>query len=590
MRHDHPVLIAGAGPTGLAMAIELKRLGLPVRIIDTAEHAARHSQALVVQARTLEQFERYGIADEAVARGRKMLRASLVSDGKTIICFDLDRIPGRYPFVLFFPQNETERLLTEHLNSLGCEVERGTELLSFENTKDGVTAQLRHKSGATQSVSARWLIGCDGAHSVVRKGMKVAFEGDTVGLDFFLGDFELAGPDVPGDELRIHLRHGEVVFIGRLSDKLLRVIVTMQRAAGALPANRESDLPAAGRQPTLADFQAAIDRTGAQITVKSSVWMTPFHINQRKAAHYRVDSAFLAGDASHIHSPVAGQGMNTGIQDTANLAWKLAAVADGAGIELLDTYDEERGAVGDALLKTTSRGLAAVTSTNPLIEHLRDFLAPAITSLEPVRQIMAGFVSETGIEYRDSSIVADYGGEGSLRAGDRAPNGDVEFAGGQFGRLLDQLKSGRALVLGIGVEDMRKIRVRLPHADVLELRSTEGMLGTEIKGDPDSSAHEDSGYHSVSSEFPAAAAASAATAASAAALFSAAGVARTYASPPSVSKGRICSVALLTPEIAELFGSENRIVIIRPDGYLGFRGSLDDLSRLDDYARLTGLV
>jgi 2-polyprenyl-6-methoxyphenol hydroxylase-like FAD-dependent oxidoreductase len=558
MRQDHEVLVAGAGPTGLAMAIELKRLGLPVRLIDASDQPAQHSQALVVQARTLEQFERYGIADEAVARGRKLARGLLISEGKTIVTFELDRVPGRYAFALFLPQNETERLLIEHLRSLGGEVERGTELLSFTNTKEGVTAQLRQRSGATESVPARWLIGCDGAHSVVRKGINVPFEGDTVGLDFFLGDFELSGPDVPDDELRLYLHHGDVVVIGRLTDKLVRVIVALHQDAGAPPVNR---------QPALSDFQAALDRVGAKIIVHSSVWMTPFHINQRKAAQYRVDSAFLAGDASHIHSPVAGQGMNTGIQDTANLAWKLAAVADGAGEELLDTYNEERGAVGDALLRTTSLGLAAATSANSFFERLRDLVLPAVTNFEPVKQLMVGFVSETAIEYRSSSIIADYGGDGSLRAGDRVPNPDVEFAGGEFGRLLDPLKSGRALVLGVGVGDMRKIRARVPHADVIELRSAAGMLGTEIEGRPDA------GYRSLGTEFPAAAAVIAATAASATAVFSAAGAMRTYAPPPAIStNASVPSAALLTPEIAELFGSENRIIVIRP-------GRLPRLSR-----------
>jgi 2-polyprenyl-6-methoxyphenol hydroxylase-like FAD-dependent oxidoreductase len=567
MRQDHAVLIVGAGPTGLTMAIELKRAGIPVRIIDKSEQAAQHSQALVVQARTLEQFERYGIAEEAVARGRKLLRGSLVSGQKTIVSFELDRIPGRYPFVLFFPQNDTEALLEKHLRSFGCEVERGTELLSFRNSKDGVEAELRHHSGATQTVPARWLIGCDGAHSAVRSGLQIPFTGDTVGLDFFLGDLELEGPDVPGDELRIHLLHGNVVFFGRLSDRLHRVIVFVHPEPGA-PADR---------QPTLADFQTAIDSTGARITAKSSTWMTPFHINQRKAERYRVDSAFLAGDASHIHSPVAGQGMNTGIQDAANLAWKIAAVADGAGTELLDTYNEERGAVGEALLKITSRGLSAVTSANPIFERLRDLIIPALTSLEPVQDAMAGFASETGIEYRSSSIVADYGGEGSLRAGDRVPNPDVEYAGGKRGRLLDALKDGRPLALGIGVEDMRKVSARVPRANLVELRGTEAILGTEIEGVPEASVRESPGFRAVSSEFPASAGASAAAA-------------RAFTPAAPLSANVVPRVALLSPEVAELFGGENRIAVIRPDGYLGFRGSIDDLSRLDDYARLTGLA
>jgi 3-(3-hydroxy-phenyl)propionate hydroxylase len=555
MRQDHNVLIVGAGPTGLAMAIELKRLGMPVRLIDKAEAPAQYSRALVVQARTLEQFERYGIADEAVARGRKMHGASLFSEGKQIVSFKLDEIPGRYPFALFLPQSETERLLTERLLSLGGEIERGTELLSYKNGKDGIEAQLRHKAGTVQTVPARWLVGCDGAHSLVRQQSKISFKGDTSGLDFFLGDLELNGPDAPGDEISLHLHRGNVVFFGRLDDKLVRVIVIMQRAA---------DTPPLTRQPTIADFQAAIDGAGAKVTVTSAAWMTPFHINQRKAERYRIDSAFLAGDASHIHSPVGGQGMNTGIQDAANLAWKLAAVADGAGTELLDTYDEERGKVGEELLKTTSLGLLLATSANPIIEIVRDLLAPALTSLEPVKHAMMGFVSETAIHYRGSSIAADYGGDGELRAGDRVPNPDVEYEGGKRGRLLDDLADGRALAMGIGIEDMRKIRARVPRANFLELRSAEGMLGTEIEVPPEEANGEKAGYHPVQDEFP--------------------------ASRPSGRAVAHSEIGLLTPEIEKLSGSENRVVVIRPDGYVGFRGSIDDLARLDDYARLTGLV
>ena len=163
--------------------------------------------------------------------------------------------------------------------------------------------------------------------------------------------------------------------------------------------------------------------------------------------------------------------------------------------------------------------------------------------MEPVQHLLTGFVSETAIEYRGSSIVADYGGEGSLRAGDRVPNPDVEFAGGKFGRLLDPLKSGRALALGIGVEDVRKIRARLPRADVVELRGAEAILGTELEAHPGSLPHEAAGYHAVSSEFPSAAAAAAAMTASAAAMFSAAGAARTYGPAPEVSPGDGCGAA-----------------------------------------------
>ncbi len=298
MRKDHNVLIVGAGPTGLAMAIECKRAGIPVRIIDKSEQPAQHSQALGVQARTLEQFERYGIADEAVARGRKLYRGALVSEQKTIVDFDFSVVPGRYPFVLFLPQSETERLLAAHLGSLGGEVERGTELLSFHNDANGVEAQLRHHSVVTQSFAARWLIGCDGAHSMVRRELQVPFEGDTVGLDFFLGDLELAGPDVPGDELRVHSHRGNVVFIGRLDDKLHRVIVVLHTGRETAPADR---------QPSLTDFQSAIDGTGARITVRSSAWVTPFHINQRKAKHIAWRAHFWRGTPRTFIHPWRGR-------------------------------------------------------------------------------------------------------------------------------------------------------------------------------------------------------------------------------------------------------------------------------------------
>ena len=364
--------------------------------------------------------------------------------------------------------------------------------------------------------------------------------------------------DPTGDELRIHLQHGNVVFIARLDDKLCRVIVVLHPGGETAPADR---------QPSLADFQSAIDQSGAWITVRSSAWATPFHISQRKAKQYRVDSAFLAGDASHVHSPVAGQGMNTGIQDAANLAWKIAAVADGAGLKLLDTYNEERGAVGETLLRVTSRGLSAATSDNPIFERFRNFIAPALTNLEVVKRAMAGFVSETGINYRGSSIAADYGSEGSLRAGDRVPNPDIEFAGGKQGRLLDPLKDGRALALAIGIEDVRKVRARVPRANVVELRGADAILGTEMEGPKGAQTVEVPGYHAVSAEFP-----------------DSSGVGATAAARAFMPIG------LLTPEITQLFGGENRVVVIRPDGYLGFRGSLDDLARLDDYARLTGLA
>ena len=413
------ILIVGAGPTGMTMAIELRRFGLEVRIIDKSDHPALHSQALVVQARTLEQLQRYGIAAAAVASGRRLTRGEFFSEGKRILSIDLHNIPSRYPYALFLPQSETEAILNRHMESLGVRIERETELLGFKQTgllagspEAGVSASLRHADGSQEHVQPRWIIGCDGAHSVVRQHAGIDFEGGGTSLSFFLGDFEIEGPDAPGDALSIHFYHGNVVVMGQLSDKFTRVIV-------ALHSEQKNDTK---RDLTFQDFQGPIDEAGIRVKILSSDWMTPFRVNDRQASLYRKGSVFLAGDASHIHSPVGGQGMNTGMQDAANLAWKLSAVAHGADDRLLDSYQEERAAVGKALLSFTGRGLKLATTANPLLEKLRDILLPHIVSLHSVQKAMLGFISETAIEYRSSSIVSDHGGDGFLRAGDRLPD------------------------------------------------------------------------------------------------------------------------------------------------------------------------
>lgn len=262
-------LVVGAGPTGLTAAIELKRFGVPVRIIDKAQQPAQYSQALVVQARTLEQFERYGIAEQAVARGRKLLHASMIDGGKTIVNFAFDRIASRYPFVLFLPQSETEKLLTEQLRSLGGTIERGVELAEVVRKGDTVTASLNHEDGRTEEVTPRWLLGCDGAHSRIRGNLRIPFSGRSVALHFYLGDLELEGPDSLGDEVRVYLHRGDIVFIGRLTDKISRVIVAAHDTGDVQEAIEQK------RQATIADFQEAIDRAGIRLKVLSADWMTP---------------------------------------------------------------------------------------------------------------------------------------------------------------------------------------------------------------------------------------------------------------------------------------------------------------------------
>ncbi len=211
------------------------------------------------------------------------------------------------------------------MEALGVFIEREIELVSLTQQDDLATAVLRKKDGSEETVHPHWVIGCDGAHSAVRRLTQTPFEGASIGLSFFLGDLEIEGPDSPGDELSIHLSQGDVVFMGRISDRIVRLIV-------ALHGQKEEDVR---KELSIEDFQSAIDRVGVRVTVRGAEWKTPFHARDSQAKQYRIGNVFLAGDASHIHSPVGGQGMNTGIQDVANLAWKIAAVSRGADRALL---------------------------------------------------------------------------------------------------------------------------------------------------------------------------------------------------------------------------------------------------------------
>lgn len=425
---DVDVVIAGAGPTGLAMAAEAARFGLRFRLIDKAAHGAQHSQALVVQARTLEQFERYELAQSAIERGRRLRRMRMYSDGARILEASFDEIPSNYPFVLFLPQTQTEALLTGHVEALGGRIEREVALESFEQDEAGISCVLRHAGGAAETVRAAYLIGADGAHSTVRSILHMPFEGRSEPYAFFLGDLKVDG-DVPGDELAVHLHAGNVVFLGRMDDTHCRVIVAAHEAL-------------ADREPEVDDFQNAIDEAGIEnLRVSEPRWMARFRVSERTTPAYSKGRVFLAGDATNIHSPVGGQGMNTGIQDAGNLMWKIALVESGRGRNiLLESYDEERKPVTDALIAQSSGALRAATASNWLLERLRDGILARIGSIESVKERLRSTISEIGLHYRKSPIVRECGSGSALRAGDRAPDCEVRDETGAVLRIFDLFK------------------------------------------------------------------------------------------------------------------------------------------------------
>jgi 2-polyprenyl-6-methoxyphenol hydroxylase-like FAD-dependent oxidoreductase len=393
------VLIVGAGPTGLTLAAELARHGASYRIVELLDRPNDKSKALGVHARTLEALDDMGLVDRALAVGRVLHGASVYSESKRIAHVDFDEVDSPYPFVLCLPQAETERLLEALVVERGGHVERSTKVTALTQDDEGVAATVERVGGVIESERFRWVVGCDGSHSAVRHALGLPFEGAKYEEAFALADVTLVG-DVANDEMHAHLSpDGLLAAIPLPGPGRFRLVVDRPRDEAEAPA-------------TLEEFQRAFaTRARDDIEVRDPTWMAPFQIHRRIVSHYRVGRVFLAGDAAHIHSPVAGQGMNTGIQDAYNLAWKLALVAKGAcSPELLDSYEEERRPIAAATVEGTDFATRVVTLRNPIARNLRDALAGFLTSLEVVQARITRTVAEIGLSYRKSRIVEEHRG------------------------------------------------------------------------------------------------------------------------------------------------------------------------------------
>lgn len=428
---DHlDALVVGAGPTGLTLAAQLHRFGARFRIVDRLRDRIHESRALGVHARSLEILDALGLAHELVSRGNPAMRIALHLDrGRTtIVRIDDIGIAGtRFPYILFVSQAETEAVLSEHLESAGVRIERGVELAAFSMGEEDVTCTLRHDDGRVEHVRALYLAGCDGAHSTVRKGAGIPFEGGAYPQDFVLGDVEADGPLEPGALNAFPARAGVALFLplGRPTTwRLIGIEPPALRPPTAGPATLDLSLP---------ELQALADAaTGGRVRLRDPAWLARFRLHHRQAATYRAGRAFLAGDAAHIHSPIGAQGMNTGIQDAWNLGWKLALVVRGrAAPGLLDTYDAERWPVGRFLLRFTDRlfaGVVAITRSR-LGTRVRNVLLPPLLrwlmSSRRRRARLFRLVSQLGIRYRRSPLAVEAGTpppDGAPRAGDRLPD------------------------------------------------------------------------------------------------------------------------------------------------------------------------
>jgi 2-polyprenyl-6-methoxyphenol hydroxylase-like FAD-dependent oxidoreductase len=390
------VLVVGAGPVGLTMACELARYGVPVRIIDKSAERTDKSKALVVWSRTLELLEQAGAVAPFIANGRQLVAANMYSGSRRIARIDLTTIRSTYAFGLMLPQSQTEEILEAHLAGFGLKVERETELLDFKESADGVEATLRDVQRGTETVRTPWLIGCDGAHSRVRHGLSLAFEGSTLQTDWVLANVHIRNWPVPETELGVYWHAEGALAVFPIGPGRFRVIADI----GAANDPKATD-------PDLAQMQGIVDRRGpGGATLLDPLWLAGFRINERKVTAYRKGRSFLVGDAAHVHSPAGGQGMNTGMQDAFNLAWKLALVCHG-GVRpkvLLDSYSIERSAVGRKVLDDATRLTALALMRNPFAQAIRNSLGHLLLSLAPVRNAMARNFSEIDIGYPHSPL------------------------------------------------------------------------------------------------------------------------------------------------------------------------------------------
>ncbi len=407
------VLIVGAGPTGLVLAIWLARLGVSIRIVEKNDGPGQTSRAMAVQARTLEYYRQLGFADEVIDAGIVMSHIRMWEARHEIASFDIHDFGeglSPFPFVLTLPQDDHEKLLGKKLSEAGVTVEWRTELTEFVDHGDGVTVNLT-KDGTQETLEVKYLCGCDGAHSRVRQGLKLEFSGGTYKQSFFVADVEATGNAANQDlNMCLQAKTFGLSFPIRSSGH--------NRLIGVVPDSLDDH-----DTLTFEDVRASIeDVLGIQVTKVD--WFSSYRVHHRVAEKFAAGRVFIAGDAGHIHSPAGGQGMNTGIGDAVNLGWKVAAVLQGRGNEaLLSTYEPERIAFARALVATTDRAFRAIIDPGFGGEMMRTLLIPHLgpfaLGFSGVRKAAFKLISQVRVNYHESAL--SRGELGDIQAGDRLP-------------------------------------------------------------------------------------------------------------------------------------------------------------------------
>jgi 2-polyprenyl-6-methoxyphenol hydroxylase-like FAD-dependent oxidoreductase len=407
------VAMVGAGPVGLTAATMLAGYGVRVAVLDGAAGPAPHSRAAVVHARTLETLAPLGVVDEMVRGGVVVTHFGVRDRDRRLLDVPFGDLPTAHPYSLMLPQDETERLLREALRHQGGTILWEHEVTGLRQNATGAELTVRSPQGGRR-VRARYVVGCDGARSRVREAVEIPFEGDTYPQSFVLADVRMEW-GLPGDEVQLFFSPEGLVVVAPLPQGRHRVVATVDEAPP---------------EPSLFDVQALLDARGPRTPrprVDEIVWSSRFRVHHRAAARFREGAVFLCGDAAHVHSPAGGQGMNTGIQDAANLAWKLAYVLRGkANGSLLDSYERERKPVAREVVSTTDRLTRLATLRSPVARRLRNAGLQLAGRTGSLPRRLATNLAELDIVYRDGWSV-----DGSTKVERFVPRGDGGLAGSE---------------------------------------------------------------------------------------------------------------------------------------------------------------
>lgn len=419
------VIIVGAGPTGLSLACQLIRYGVDFIIIDAKETTTPHSKAIGVQARTLEIYEQINLANDLISAGAIAEKARMVVGGEVrgeIEFAEFGEGLSPYPFVLLVEQGKHEKILDDFIKANGKDVWWQTELENFSQDENGVSANFKNASGETGTIEAKYLVGGDGAKSFVRHALGLKFEGSTFERLFYVADVEMDW-EFSHDALTVFLmKTNLLVFFPMVGENRFRIV-------GTFPEEYDKD-----EGDVLYDeIEQQIKKdAGLDFDIKSVNWFSTYKVHTRRVSEFSSGRCFLAGDAAHVHTPAGAQGMNTGIQDGYNLAWKLALVLRGqANEKILESYNQERLENAENLLKTTDRLFNLVASPEPILSYLRmhvfPFVAGAAFNFDTVKKFVFPRISQIAINYH-SSLLSRNDGEFLVKAGDRMPYFSIDGA------------------------------------------------------------------------------------------------------------------------------------------------------------------